>query len=95
MELRPDVDDADAHAAADAAAGGAGAGMRLGRPRPASTLSTASSVIARARTRRGRADVRQDEHVRRSQQRVVGWQRLGVGDVERRTRDRAVVQGAA
>ena len=37
-----------------------------------------------ARRVRGRADVRDDEHVRSIQQRVVGRGRLGVGDVERR-----------
>ena len=43
-----------------------------------------------ARAHRGRADVRDDEQVRRLQQRVVRRQRLGVGDVERGARDLAV-----
>ena len=40
----------------------------------------------RAGAHGGRADVRDDEQVRRVEQRVVGRQRLGVGDVERRRR---------
>ena len=48
----------------------------------ASRLSTARSAMRERVRTVARADVRHDQQVRRGQQRVVGRQRLGVGDVE-------------
>jgi hypothetical protein len=45
-----------------------------------------------ARAHRRRADVRHDQEVGRLEQRVLGRQRLGIGDVECRTGDLARVQ---
>ena len=62
----------------------------IGRPSSAaSRFSTASVGHPLAGGVGGRADVRRDDQVRRAEQRIVGRQRLGVGDVERGAGDRA------
>ena len=70
-----------------------GAGCGIGRPSSAaSRFSTASSAMRSRAEWCRRADVRRDDQVRGVEERVAGRRRLGVGDVERRAGDRALVQ---
>ena len=70
-----------------------GAASARRRARRAGCRPPSSVICARVPDGR-RADVRDDEQVRRLEQRVVGGQRLGVGDVERGAGDRAARSSA-